>query len=396
MRDDNTPARLIGELLTGEQSEHGRKVAGHIRQQALACGGWISFERFMELALYSPGLGYYMAGASKLGPGGDFTTAPEISRLFGSCIARQCAQVLEALDTGAILEIGAGSGRLAADVLRRLASLDRLPEHYWILDVSPDLRERQKDLLRREIPSLLDRVGWLDAPPASFQGVMLANEVLDALPVTCFGWADGAVMERGVEPAGQGFRWSERPAPPAVQVICHELFEASGRAWPAGYRSEYCPRLAPLTAELTRGLRRGLVLWIDYGLPRSQYYLAERIDGTLVAHFRHRLIEDVLCCPGLMDLTAWVDFTAVAEAGVATGFQIAGFSTQAHFLAGCKLDEEMQWLAGNHTHPARLAGEARQLMLPGEMGERFKVMAWARGVECPWMGFGIRDLRHSL
>lgn len=397
MRDDDTPAGLIGELLTGEQSAHGLKVAGHIRQQALAGGGWMSFEKFMDLALYAPGLGYYMAGAHKLGQGGDFTTAPEVSRLFGGCVARQCAQALEALGTGEILEIGAGTGRLAADVLRRLASLDSLPERYWILDVSPDLRERQRDLLKREVPSLVDRVGWLDAPPEAFQGVLLANEVLDALPVACFRWKEGEVMERGVEPAGQGFRWSERPAPPAMRVRCHELFEAAGRAWPEGYVSEYCPRLPALTAELTRGLRGGLALWIDYGLPRSQYYLAERIEGTLVAHFRHRMIEDVLCCPGLLDLTAWVDFTAAAEAGAAAGFEIAGFSTQAHFLAGCGLDAEMQALAGGDAQRlGPLAGEARRLMLPGEMGERFKVMGWAKGIACPWMGFGIRDLTHSL
>ncbi len=351
----------------------------------------------MELALYSPGLGYYMAGASKLGQGGDFITAPEVSMLFGGCVARQCAQVLGALGSGGILEVGAGSGRLAADVLRRLASLDRLPEHYWILEVSPDLRERQQDLLRREIPALVDRVGWLDAPPEAFQGVLLANEVLDALPVSCFRWKEGAVMERGVEPVGSGFRWAERPASSAMQLRCQELFEAAGRSWPEGYQSEYCPRLPALTAELTRGLRRGLALWIDYGLPRSQYYLAERVEGTLVAHFRQRMILDVLCCPGLMDLTAWVDFTALAEAGVAAGFEIAGFSTQGHFLAGCGLDAEMQALAGGDARRhARLAGEAKQLMLPGEMGERFKVMGWEKGVEGPWMGFGIRDLTCSL
>jgi len=397
MRDDDTPARLIGEHLSADQSAHGLKVAECIRGQALACGGWMSFERFMELALYAPGLGYYMAGASKLGQGGDFITAPEVSRLFGGCVARQCAQVLGALGSGGILEVGAGSGRLAADVLRRLASLDRLPEHYWILEVSPDLRERQQDLLRREIPALVDRVGWLDAPPEAFQGVLLANEVLDALPVSCFRWKEGVVMERGVEPVGSGFRWAERPASPAMQVRCQELFEAAGRSWPEGYQSEYCPRLPALTAELTRSLRRGLALWIDYGLPRSQYYLAERVEGTLVAHFRQRMILDVLCCPGLMDLTAWVDFTALAEAGVAAGFEIAGFSTQGHFLAGCGLDAEMQALAGGDARRhARLAGEAKQLMLPGEMGERFKVMGWEKGVEGPWMGFGIRDLTYSL
>lgn len=375
-------------------------MAEHIRGCVQAGGGWLSFERFMELALYAPGLGYYTAGARKFGRDGDFVTAPEVSPLFGGCVARQCAQVLESLESGEILEIGAGSGRLAVDVLKRLALLDRLPARYRILDVSADLRERQRELLSREVPALLDRVDWLDAPPASFEGVLLANEVLDALPVVRFRWRgvkSDDVCELGVEIAGDGFAWVERSASAALRARCRALFEAAGGTWPEGYTSEYCSRLTAWTAEVTRGLRRGLALWIDYGLPRSQYYLAERIEGTLLAHLHQRINHDVLMLPGLQDITAWVDFTALAEAGVAAGFEIAGFTTQAHFLAGCGIDAEMQALAaGDEQRFARLAREARQLLLPGEMGERFKVMGWTRGIEGSWRGFGLRDFTHSL
>ena len=398
MQDDDTPSRATGELrLTPEEAEHTRRVAAHIRQCMRSADGWLPFEQFMELALYAPGLGYYTAGTHKLGHGGDFVTAPEVSRLFGGCVARQCAQVLDALNGGEILEIGAGTGRLAVDVLRRLDSLGRLPDRYRILEVSADLRDRQRALLSREVPSLLDRVGWLDAPPASFEGMVLANEVLDALPVARFRWCGDEVMELGVASGSPGFVWSERPASARVRARCRQLFETSGGAWPVGYASEYCPRLPAWSAEVTRGLRRGLALWIDYGLPRPQYYLAERIDGTLVGHFRQRMYEDVLMVPGLQDITAWVDFTALAEAGVDAGFEIAGFTTQAHFLAGCGVDVEMQTLAGGDSQRfARLAGEARRLMLPGEMGERFKAMGWVREVERDWRGFGVRDFTSSL
>jgi SAM-dependent MidA family methyltransferase len=382
-------------------AEHSARLRERVTAEIDAAGGWLSFERFMELALYAPGLGYYSGGAAKLGADGDFTTAPEVSRLFGACVAVQCAEVLRSIGAGSVLEIGAGSGRLAADLLARLETLNQLPEHYWILEVSADLRQRQREHLEQRLPQLLQRVQWLDRPPEeSFDGVILANEVLDALPVARFRWHSDAVEELGVEihrgAHGQEFAWGARPANAGTREVCSEL-SAAGGPWNDGYVSEYCPRLGAWTCVVTQALRRGAVLWFDYGLPRAQYYLPERRDGTLVCHFRHRLSDDPFVNPGLQDISAWVDFTRVAQASREAGFELAGFTTQAHFLAGLKIDQEMRLAAGGDENRfARLANQARQLMMPGAMGERFKAMAWLREVEMPLSGFGLLDLRHSL
>jgi SAM-dependent MidA family methyltransferase len=383
-------------MLNDTQAQHCAQMQEYLREQ-VAVTGWLSFERFMDLALYAPGLGYYSAGAHKLGSGGDFTTAPELSRLFGGCVARQCAEILVALGGGSILEIGAGSGRLAGDALLRLETLGALPDRYWILEISADLRERQRDHLVRHLPHLVDRVRWLDQPPAaSFDGVILANEVLDALPVTRFRWYRDRVEELGVVTEDGRFAWEPRPAGPAVAEACRRLSEAGG-GWDDGYVSEYCPRLSAWTHSVTHSLRTGAVLWFDYGLPRSQYYLPERHEGTLLCHFRHRAHGDPLLYPGLQDITAWVDYTALAEACRAGGFGLTGFTTQSYLLAGLKIDQEMQAIAGDDANQfARLANQARQLMLPGEMGERFKAMAWLRGLDLQLSGFSLQDLRHTL
>jgi SAM-dependent MidA family methyltransferase len=391
------PMRIEDDLNDGELA-HSDRVRARITGEIDAAGGWISFERYMELALYAPGLGYYSAGARKLGGDGDFTTAPEISSLFGGCIAQQCIEILDELDGGSILEVGAGSGRLAVDTLRRLESLGRLPAHYFILEVSADLRERQHDLINTQLPHLLPRVRWLDAPPSdSFDGVILANEVLDALPVLRFRWQENASEELGVAASDGRFTWSARPpSSPAVLQNCRRLAAAAG-GWEGGYISEYCPRLGAWLVAVVQPLRRGGALWCDYGLPRPQYYLPERHGGTLICHFRQRVYDDPFRHPGLQDISAWVDFTAVAEACVTAGCELAGFTTQAYFLAGLGIDKEMRAMAGESDGRfARLANQARQLMLPGEMGERFKVMAWTRGIQRELSGFALQDLRHSL
>jgi SAM-dependent MidA family methyltransferase len=374
------------------------RVREHIAAQIQESGGWLSFEDFMDLALYAPGLGYYSGGARKLGADGDFTTAPEVSRLFGACVAVQCAEVLAALGNDAsILEIGAGSGRMAADILGRLETLNRLPQRYLILEISADLRERQQDLLRKRLPHLLDRVQWLDGPPqVPFDGIIVANEVLDALPVARFRWHAAGVEEMGVAFASGRFVWAARAAGSALTSSCRELF-AAGRGWDDGYMSEYCPRMPAWIDGVTQALHTGAVLWFDYGLPRAQYYLAERAEGTLMCHFRHQLSEDPFANIGLQDITAWVDFTRVAEGCSAANLEVAGFTTQAHFLAASGIDREMQLAAGgDEVLFARLANQARQLMMPGEMGERFKAMACLRGVELPLAGFALLDLRHTL
>jgi SAM-dependent MidA family methyltransferase len=409
---------MAGELpLSRVEREHADRVCAHIAQDIVAAGGWISFERYMDLALYAPGLGYYSAGARTLGSGGDFTTAPEISSLFGACVAQQCAEVLRELGGGSLLEIGAGSGRLAVDVLTRLETLGQLPERYLILEVSADLRERQRELVGARIAHLADRVGWLDhLPDEPFDGVILANEVLDALPVVRFRWSGdaasggsaceelGVVLRAPEAPRGvpyddtldRGFTWAPRPASAGLRDAVEGLATAAG-GWDSGYVSEYCPRLRPWTCSIAGSLRCGAVFWFDYGLPRNQYYLSERHEGTLLCHFRHRAYDDPFRHPGLQDITAWVDFTGVAEACMAATCELAGFTTQAFFLAGLGIDREMQTLAGGDVNRfARLANQAKQLMLPGEMGERFKAMAWTRGLTRDLSGFTLQDLRHTL
>jgi SAM-dependent MidA family methyltransferase len=398
MRGHDTARSNLGEFELDEAAaEHGRRMRDYLLGQITAAGGWLSFERFMDLALYAPGTGYYSGGAQKFGLGGDFTTAPEVSNLFGACVAVQCEEILRWLTAGSILEIGAGSGRLAADVLARLDSVQKLPERYWILEISAELRDRQREHIEQHQPRLLERVRWLDGPPEKpFDGVILANEVLDALPVARFRWHPDAIEELGVMILDGRFAWQGRPATAAMAKACRALSLAGG-GWDDGYVSEYCPRMIAWTSAVTRKLRKGAALWFDYGLPRAQYYLRERHDGTLLCHFRHRAHGDPFLMVGLQDITAWVDFTLLAEASREAGFQLGGFTTQAHFLAGTGIDREMQLSAGADAHQyARLANQARQLMLPGEMGERFKAMAWLRGMQEPLRGFEVNDLRHTL
>jgi SAM-dependent MidA family methyltransferase len=379
------------------QARHCTLMREHLAARIGASHGWLGFESFMEAALYAPGLGYYSAGAHKLGVGGDFTTAPELSPLFGACVARQCVEVLDVLGSGSILEIGAGSGRLAVDVLSRLEAQGQVPVAYSILEVSADLRERQRSHIERHLPHWLDRITWLDGPPkAEYDGVILANEVLDALPVVRFRWHRDRVDELGVALSEGRFVWEARPAGASMAAACRRLAEHGGD-WDEGYVSEYCPRLAAWTNTVTRSLRRGAALWFDYGLPRSQYYLPERHEGTLLCHFRHRAHGDPFLYPGLQDITAWVDYTALAEASRAAGFTVEGFTTQSFFLAGLGVDQEMAALAGDEPREfARLANQARRLMMPGEMGERFKAMAWQRGLDLQMSGFALQDLRHTL
>ena len=324
-------------------AEHSALARAHLMSEINAAGGWLSFERFMDLALYAPGLGYYSGGAQKLGADGDFTTAPEVSRLFGACVAVQCAEILSELRIGMLcLEIGAGSGRLAADILARLETEGRLPERYSILEISADLRERQRAYLGQRLPHLLARVHWLDRPPEQpFDGVILANEVLDALPVARFRWRESAVDESAMSTNGRrdqrrGIHLGGASRECGDDANLPRTYPASGDRWDEGYTSEYCPRMGAWIEGVTQPLARGAVLWFDYGLPRAQYYLPERRDGTLVCHYRHRMSSDPFAHVGLQDITAWVDFTRVAEASRDAGLELAGFTTQAHFLAGLR------------------------------------------------------------
>jgi SAM-dependent MidA family methyltransferase len=385
--------------LTDVEARHASRVAALIRGEIAAAGGWIPFSRFMQLALYAPGLGYYSAGARKFGAGGDFITAPELTPVFSRCIASQVAELLGLLGGGNLLELGAGSGVLAADLLEALAAHAALPAEYRILEVSGELRARQRETLAGRDPRLLERVRWIDSPPEEgWRGVVLANEVADALPVERFRVAGDGLEQLGAVAAGEGFALEARAAPaPVAAAVAARLADLSAPL-PVGYESEACLLLGPWLAAVSQSLEQGAMLFLDYGLPRAQYYHPSRAGGSLCSFFRHRRVADVLARPGLQDITAWVDFTALAEAGLEAGFGVAGFATQAHFLLATGLERELA-AAGEGLDAAgraRLAQAAGMLISPGEMGERFKVMALARGVEQPLSGFSFRDLSASL
>jgi SAM-dependent MidA family methyltransferase len=387
--------------LNADERAHSGRVADHIRSFMRERGGVIGFDAWMRLALYAPGLGYYSAGATKFGSSGDFVTAPEISSLFSRCLGRQCADVLR--DTGGdVLELGAGSGRMAADVLTELAALDCLPEHYFILEVSADLAERQRTRLAKLPRELSSRVQWLDRwPERVMRGVVLANEVLDAMPVERFvlrGRSGGIdVRALGVGISGDGFEWLETSPSAELMHAVADIVEALPAPLPDGYVSEVCLSFQPWMASLASQLEEGVALLIDYGLPRAHLYHPDRSAGTLRCHFRHRAHNDPFINVGLQDITAWVDFTRVAEAADSAGLEVLGFATQAAFLIGAGMESllttEMALAGEDAVARARLAGEARRLMLPGEMGEIFKVIALGRGYESPLAGFATQNLQ---
>jgi SAM-dependent MidA family methyltransferase len=368
---------------------HSRRAAEHIRAAIQAAGGAVPFGRYMELALYAPGLGYYSAGARKFGAAGDFVTAPELSPLFSRCLARQCAEVLEAVPGGSILELGAGSGVMAADILLELQALGRLPAEYLILEVSADLRERQRQTLIAKATALASRVRWLDALPGSFEGVILGNEVLDALPVERFLRRPGGFDEYCVRVEAEGFAWTTRPAGEQLAAVLSAFETTLPAPLQPGYVSEINPGLIPLVSSLATTLGRGALLLLDYGYPRAAYYHPERSMGTLMCHYRQRAHADPFLYPGLQDITAHVDFTAVAEAGTASGLELAGYTTQAHFLMALGLAQ----LAGTDM---RAVQQVKLLSLPEEMGERFKAIGFTRGIEAPLRGFGLLDLSRQL
>lgn len=355
--------------------------------------GPIPFSRYMEMALYQPGLGYYSAGLHKLGAGGDFITSPELGSLFAACLARQIVEVAHQLGEYDILEVGAGSGHLAADVLQSLPA-GRLPGRYMILDRSADLKEVQRERMSSLAPEISLRVEWLDRPPDHpWRGVLLANEVIDALAVERFLITDGSAEQMCVVDSENGFEWVSRPAPMELANALTDL----GVEFPAPYRSEINLHLGPWLEAMTASLKQGLALFIDYGYPRREYYLDQRRDGTLICHYQHRAHDDVFFWPGLQDITSFVDFTRLAEAADHCGMQVAGYTSQALFLLGCGLGEELTaQTALSQDGGMALNAQARQLTLPGMMGERFQVMGLVRDLGFEPKGFSLLDLRHRL
>ena len=365
-------------------SAHLREV---IQEQMIAAGGSLPFWKFMELALYAPGLGYYSAGATKFGDAGDFVTAPEISPLFAACVADALTPVLQQLGPDAqFMEIGGGSGAFAETCLSKLLANDALPARYAILEPSADLRERQRERLQERLPPLLfELVEWLDGPiQESWNGVLFANEVIDALPTPRFAVRGGEVFEEHVALDGDGgFIRVDRPADALVEAAVRHLEQSLDAPFAEGYRSELLPQLPYWLQAVAGGLRSGAMLFLDYGYPRREYYLPQRDDGTLRAFYRQRMHADVLRWPGLQDLTASVDFTALAEAGVGAGFEFAGYCSQAAFLLGNGIDQRLQEAESrtDDVGALRLRQQFKQLTLPEHMGERFQAMAFARDVD---------------
>jgi len=361
------------------------RLANLIAGEVAAAGGWLGFDRYMDLALYAPGLGYYTAGTHKIGAsvvGGDFITAPEISPLFGCALATQVAQVLQLVAAGRpgrILEFGAGTGRLARDILDELRRRDVAIERYQIVEVSADLRARQRELLGRY------PIEWLDAPPRRFEGVILANEVLDVMPVRLFTKIAGAICERGVALHGDAFCFDERPADARLREEILEI-EAETQSMANGYTSEIGLVARGWVVQLAELLSKGVALLIDYGFPRHEYYHPQRLMGTIMCHYRHHSHADPFWLPGLNDITAHIDWSAIAATAHAEGLDVLGYTTQANFLINCGL---LDLLA--HDHAPVHASAAQRLLSESEMGELFKVLALGRGVPEPLLGFARGD-----
>ena len=376
---------------------HSDQVLKHIRCRLEQ--GSLSFAEYMDIVLYAPGLGYYMAGARRFGARGDFITAPEVSNLFGACLAGQCAEVLDCTG-GEILELGAGSGRLAADMLRALAGLDRQPD-YRILEPSAALQNQQREtLVARHGTGILERVQWLDALPQNFRGVIVANEVLDALPVERFVIDAGDVMQVHVrEGPADALEDIAVPMQGAGLAAVRALESSLHAPFADGYRSELCLLVDPWMRSLQAALDAGVILLIDYGYPQREYYLPERSSGTFACHFRHHLHDDPYHYPGLQDLTAHVDFTRVADAAVDAGLELLGYTSQASLLLSLgllELVESASGRAGGERQRVELAQSVKTLTLPSEMGERFQAIAFGKGYDREPCGFAGQDLSHRL
>jgi len=381
-----------------ESREHSEKVAAYIREQIASAGGLISYAEYMHHCLYAPGLGYYTAGTTKFGASGDFVTAPEVSSIFGKVVARQCAELLPQISSPAILELGAGSGKLAVDVLQMLADLDSLPENgYRILEVSPELRERQQQKLLSEVPELAHKVSWLDQLPKDFCGIVIANEVLDALPVERFVRHDSGVSQVCVSTDGVSFSLEERDAPEILRAAVATIEESIGQPLEAGYASEVCLAAPNWITDIAAAIREGFVFLFDYGVDRREYYSPERSGGWHRCHFRHHAHDDPLILQGIQDLTSWVDFTTIAEAALENGLDVVGFTAQAQFLIGGGLDQVLAEFAEMPTDAQlRLSAEIKLLTLPSEMGENFKCLGLSRGVPAAPSGFILADRTASL
>ncbi|WP_010090458.1 class I SAM-dependent methyltransferase [Burkholderia ubonensis] len=377
-------------------------LAAQLRGEIAAAGGWLPFDRFMERALYAPGLGYYSGGARKFGrradDGSDFVTAPELSPLFAQTLARPVAQALAASGTRRVMEFGAGTGKLAAGLLAALDALAAELDEYLIVDLSGELRERQRDTIAAAAPGLASKVRWLDALPERFEGVVVGNEVLDAMPVRLFAKADGAWRERGVAlDARQAFVFEDRPAAPAASADLPPALAALDADAGDGYVTETHEAALAFTRTVCTMLARGAVLLIDYGFPAHEYYHPQRDRGTLMCHYRHRAHDDPFLYPGLQDITAHVEFSGIYAAGVATGADLLGYTSQARFLLNAGITDVLAAIDPSDVHAFLPAANAVQkLISEAEMGELFKVIAFSRGLDGTLDAFARGDRSHAL
>ncbi|EIJ43701.1 hypothetical protein BegalDRAFT_2869 [Beggiatoa alba B18LD] len=373
--------------------EHHHRLKAYINAQIQQAGGAISFQAFMESALYAPQLGYYSAGMRKFGAGGDFVTAPELSALFSQCLAKQCQAVLNSVENGVIIEFGAGTGIMATDILRSLAQWDCLPSRYYIVELSPSLQQVQQETLKSQVPELFSRVEWLQQLPSEpVQGVILANEVLDAMPVQRFQLTDDDVLAFYVTAEMDIFQWQTRST---NDNVLRQQVEALRPLLPVGYTSEINPTLSAWVQSLADILEKGLAILIDYGFPRAEYYHPQRHQGTLMCHYRHQAHGDPLILVGLQDITAHVDFTAVAEATIGTDWNVAGYTNQANFLLSLGLMEALAQYQADEVRYYNMSQAVKRLLLPSEMGELFKVIGLSKHLDISLAGFTL-DQRGRL
>lgn len=365
-------------------------------------GGSISFEQYMQMALYEPGLGYYSAGSSKFGPQGDFVTAPELSPIFSRCLANQCQQVLSEIASGCILELGPGTGVMAIDILRELERNNALPKVYYMLEPSADLRQRQQQKVKSEIPHLEERMVWLERlPEEKIEGVILANEVIDAMPVRRI-VIDHEIEEIVVTCESEvndqiGLQWNKKAIDQNSMKVVQEILETLKETLPMPYTTEINFYIRPWLNSLNDVLDKGLILISDYGYPRQEFFHPQRHAGTLICHYRHHVHDDPFLYPGLQDITASVDFTAIAEAAVDVDLHVSGFTTQAHFLIACGLDQfVLEQETDDVTERAQMTHQVGKLTMPGEMGEKFKFIGLTKALDIQLKGFSFIDQRVRL
>jgi SAM-dependent MidA family methyltransferase len=385
---------------SSEQLALSQTLTRLLRKRIAAAGDALPFDQYMEAALYAPGLGYYVAGQQRFGTAGDFVTAPELTPLFGACLAAQLRQWFEHCPP-VVWEFGAGSGELAAQICGALERTGLADLRYRIVELSPDLRERQRERLARRLPrEVFERVDWLDQLPERIEGVVLANELLDAMPVKVFELTESGVAECVVADRQGALGWARKAAEPAFERAVLARLAASG--WPleafrSGYRSELAERAPAWLASVGERLAHGAILMIDYGFPSGEYYHPQRRDGTLNCHYRHRSHADPFWYPGLCDITAHVDFSLLARAGESVGLDLLGYTSQANFLLGCGLAEQLATAgADDGLSRARAAQAVQVLVSEAEMGELFKAIAFGRGLADDAIGFTRRDRRDAL